>query len=111
MRLRHLCWNRLAALTCFAIVCAFGANAAELPPGLSKEKPATGPSVKVDGGYMVPYTVKIPGTEVSFEMIPVPGGTYKMGSPEDEEGRRWRTLPSHPPDERRHQRFQSSARS
>lgn len=36
---------------------------------------------------MVPYTVSVPGSDVVFEMIPVPGGTYKMGSPEDEEGR------------------------
>lgn len=63
---------------------------AESPAGLvgiAKEKPAEGPSVKVDGGYMVPYTVTIPGTEVTFEMIPVPGGKYKMGSPDDEDGR------------------------
>src|SRR5690349_743412 len=37
-------------------------------------------SVKVDGGYMVPYVEKIPGTDVSFEMIPVPGGEFLMGS-------------------------------
>jgi formylglycine-generating enzyme required for sulfatase activity len=70
-----------------AITNAFSASAADLPPGIAKDKPETGPSVKVPEGYMVPYTVAIPGTEVSFEMIPVPGGTYKMGSPEDEEDR------------------------
>ncbi len=62
-------------------------TADELPVGIAKEKPAEGPSVKVPEGYMVPYSVTIPGTNVKFEMIPVPGGTYKMGSPEDEEGR------------------------
>ncbi len=55
--------------------------------GIAKEKPADGPSVKVDGGFMVPYTATIPGTDVSFEMVPVPGGTFKMGSPEDEADR------------------------
>jgi len=60
---------------------------ATLPPGIVAEKPADGPAVQVDAGYMVPYTVKIPGTDLEFEMIPVPGGTYTMGSPEDEEGR------------------------
>ncbi len=54
--------------------------------GISSEKPATGPAVKVDRGYMVPYSVTIPGTDVSFRMIPVPGGTFTMGSPQDEEG-------------------------
>ncbi|HVT30729.1 MAG TPA: formylglycine-generating enzyme family protein [Lacipirellulaceae bacterium] len=37
-------------------------------------------SMKVDGGYMVPYTEKIPGTNVSFDMIPIPGGEFLMGS-------------------------------
>lgn len=55
--------------------------------GIASEKPAEGPSVKVDQGYMVPYTVTIPGTDVSFEMIPVPGGTFQLGSPEGEDGR------------------------
>jgi formylglycine-generating enzyme required for sulfatase activity len=36
---------------------------------------------------MVPYTVTIPGTDVSFEMIPVPGGTFQLGSPESESDR------------------------
>lgn len=56
-------------------------------PGLAKEKPESGPFVEVDGGFMVPYTTQIPGTEVSFEMIPIPGGKFMMGSPEDEAGR------------------------
>lgn len=55
--------------------------------GISKTKPAEGPSVEVDGGHMVPYTTTIPGTDVAFEMIPVPGGTFKMGSPADEDSR------------------------
>lgn len=56
-------------------------------PGLVKEKPASGFFVEIDGGYMVPYTTKVPGTDVSFEMIPIPGGTFMMGSPADEAGR------------------------
>ena len=36
---------------------------------------------------MVPYTVTIPGTDVSFRMIPVPGGKCKIGSPESESDR------------------------
>ena len=55
--------------------------------GIAKEKPAEGPAVEVAGGFMVPYTTIIPGTEVPIEMIPIPGGTYKMGSPEDEADR------------------------
>ena len=37
---------------------------------------------------MVPYTATIPGTKIQFEMIPIPGGKFLMGSPEDEEDRR-----------------------
>lgn len=55
--------------------------------GYADTKPAEGPSVEVDGKFMVPYTVTIPGSDISFEMIPVPGGNYKMGSPEDEADR------------------------
>ncbi|MFO0943719.1 MAG: hypothetical protein U0930_23535 [Pirellulales bacterium] len=52
-------------------------NLAEL--GLSKAKPAEGPSVEVGGQFMVPYKLVIPGTLVSIEMIPVPGGVFEMG--------------------------------
>ncbi|MEX2632933.1 MAG: formylglycine-generating enzyme family protein [Balneolales bacterium] len=34
-----------------------------------------------------PYTQNIPGTNVSIEMVPIPGGTFLMGSPETEFGR------------------------
>lgn len=54
--------------------------------GMSATKPESGPSVAVDGRYMVPYTLKVPGSEVTFEMIPIPGGVVRMGSPESEEG-------------------------
>ncbi len=56
-------------------------------PGLVKEKPDSGPFVEIDGGFMVPYTTQIPGTDVSFEMIPIPGGKFMMGSPDSETGR------------------------
>ncbi len=36
---------------------------------------------------MKPYTETIPGTEIKFDLLPIPGGSYKMGSPESEEGR------------------------
>lgn len=54
-------------------------------PGFSKTKPESGPSVEVEGGYLIPYTLQIPGSNVSLQMVPVPGGTYQMGSAEDAE--------------------------
>lgn len=55
--------------------------------GIAKEKPVSGPFVEVEEGFMVPYTDRIPGTDITFEMIPVPGGEFLLGSPEDEEER------------------------
>ncbi len=55
--------------------------------GIVAEQPDDGPFVKVDDGYMVPYTARIPGTDIAFDMVPVPGGSFLIGSPEDEEGR------------------------
>ncbi|MCG8653710.1 MAG: formylglycine-generating enzyme family protein, partial [Pirellulales bacterium] len=63
------------------------AQSPALPAGVVKEKPGKGRAVQVGDHYMVPYVTRIPGTDVTFEMIPVPGGTYTMGSPENEEDR------------------------
>ena len=57
------------------------------PPGISDTKPESGVFVEVDGKFMVPYQERIPGTDLTIEMIPVPGGSFKMGSPEDEADR------------------------
>lgn len=52
------------------------------------ERPAgDGPMVRIDGAWMVPYDETIPGTPVTFRMIPVPGGTFRMGSPSAEADR------------------------
>ena len=56
--------------------------------GIVLKKPDSGPFVEIEGGFMVPFTTTIPGTDVEFTMIPIQGGTFKMGSPEDEEDRR-----------------------
>ncbi len=34
------------------------------------------------------YTETIPGTAVTFDMVPIPGGTFRMGSPPAERGRK-----------------------
>jgi formylglycine-generating enzyme required for sulfatase activity len=36
---------------------------------------------------LVPYTETIPGTNLKFEMVPLPGGKFIMGSPATEKGR------------------------
>lgn len=62
--------------------------AGELPQGMQKNKPSSGRFVETDQGFMVPYKTVIPGTEIEFEMIPIPGGKFMLGSPTDEADRR-----------------------
>lgn len=44
---------------------------------------------------MRPYTVTIPGTNVSYRMAPIPGGEFLMGSPANEAGRNPDEGPQH----------------
>lgn len=101
MKLRSFCVLAVVAACCSFLPTLVGiesANAkideaseasAEKPEeaaiaGLQKEKPADGVFVESDHGYMVPYTVTIPGSDVTFEMVPIPGGTFLLGSPQSE---------------------------
>lgn len=52
-----------------------------LKAGIALTKPSQGRFVALeDGTFMVPYVANIPGTEITFEMMPIPGGTFSMGS-------------------------------
>jgi formylglycine-generating enzyme required for sulfatase activity len=42
------------------------------------------------------FTEKIPGTDVSFDMVAIPGGEFQMGSPKKEFGRKADEGPVHP---------------
>jgi sulfatase modifying factor 1 len=56
--------------------------------GIASRQPESGPYVATpDGKFLVPYAVTIPGSQASFEMIPVPGGKFWLGSPAAEAGR------------------------
>ena len=55
--------------------------------GLVAARPSKTRSVETSQGFMVPYTQQIPGTAVSFQMVPIPGGKIKIGSPATEPGR------------------------
>ncbi len=39
-------------------------------------------------GPLAAYTQEIPGTDLKFDMVPIPGGTFLMGSPATEEKRK-----------------------
>lgn len=55
--------------------------------GIANTQPANQRSVAIEQGFMVPYTEQIPGTDITFEMLPIPGGDFLLGSPADEIGR------------------------
>jgi hypothetical protein len=85
----------LTGLLSLALPAAGAAPTADAPavptaPGFvaGDAKPAgDGPFVKAEGGWMTPYEETIPGSDVTFRMIPVPGGTFRIGSGDGEEGR------------------------
>ncbi len=60
-------------------------------PGVAS---AQAPTPKTEA-EMKPYTQEIPGTGVEFDLVPIPGGEFLMGSPEDEEGREEDEGPQH----------------
>jgi formylglycine-generating enzyme required for sulfatase activity len=48
-----------------------------------------------DANQMKPYTNTIPGTRVTFAMVPIPGGEFVMGSPQGEASRKPDEGPQH----------------
>ncbi len=44
------------------------------------------PSKADRGKNFAPYRQEVPGTGLSFEMVPIPGGEFQMGSPASEKG-------------------------
>lgn len=93
MARNHVCF-RLLTIKLFSAMVFIAVHQLVIPQvhadgtrGIVAEEPKEGVFVKVDGGFMVAYTEKIPGTDATFEMIPIPGGTFKMGSPDDEADR------------------------
>jgi formylglycine-generating enzyme required for sulfatase activity len=60
---------------------------------LAQAPPIADPTKVADAGAktaaeMKPYTEVIANTQVTFKMLPIPGGTYQMGSPASEAGRK-----------------------
>ena len=82
---------RLVRFLTMAVVAGLSiefAKADEAPVGFSATAPASGPQIKTEQGYMVAYSVTIPSSDVKFEMVPIPPGKFKLGSPADESGRK-----------------------
>ncbi len=80
----------LSLILVFATASAGLAVATEPTPGFlpgDARPTGDGPAIRVPGGWMVSYDETIPGTDIVFTMVPVPGGSFRMGSPADEAGR------------------------
>ena len=77
--------NRLGILP-FVLAMSFPVfvGQAEEVPGLTQTRPTSGRSIATDAGIMVAYVERIPGTEITFEMIPIPAGSFLLGSPPNE---------------------------
>ena len=85
-----LCSFRHLLLTAAVALLPAVAVADDASPGFVKtaERPeTTPPAVQWQNGWLVPYDEAIPGTDISFRMVPIPGGTFRLGSPADEVGR------------------------
>ena len=54
--------------------------ASDVIPGVVLEQPDSGRFVKTDQGFMLPYEMTIPGTDVVFALEPIPGGEITVGS-------------------------------
>ena len=58
----------------------------EMPPGHPPVLEVAGAET-ADAAGMGAYTDRITGTDVTFEMLPIPGGAFTLGSPPEEEDR------------------------
>ena len=67
-----------------------------VPGSTEAEQDTAGPLPRVEALTHKNYTDAIAGTEVKFDMVAVPGGTFLMGSPASEKGRNADEGPQHP---------------
>ncbi|MEZ6137774.1 MAG: SUMF1/EgtB/PvdO family nonheme iron enzyme [Pirellulaceae bacterium] len=65
-------------MACTVWLCASMLARGQTGERLTHARPESGLYVETDRGFMVPFTAEIPGTEATFEMIPVPGGTLRI---------------------------------
>ena len=68
-----------------SVLCFTWALAGTVSAAVAGEPAAPPPAIPAG---MKPYTATIAGTKVTFDMVPVPGGTFQMGSPPKEKGRK-----------------------
>ncbi len=75
-------------------VASAGAGAEQALVASIHQRILTSPTPKA-AAEMQPYTTTIPGSEASYEMLPIPAGKFQMGSSENEAGRKPDEGPQH----------------
>ena len=76
----------MATLLALALLFQDARKFPDPPAGLSPPAPAQDAEAG-SVAEMKPYREAIPGTDAAFDLVPIPGGTFRMGSPESEPGR------------------------
>jgi formylglycine-generating enzyme required for sulfatase activity len=89
------CYNVVAIIALACLPALGGMTAKELELSTRVHEFIVSRSVPVDEAEMRPYTNAIPGTNVTYRMVPIPGGEFVMGSPPGEMGRKGDEGPRH----------------
>ena len=71
--------SRALAVAGLASALVLATACGQAPEAQAQQAPAA--------GEMKPFEQAIPGTDIKFKMVPIPGGKFKMGSPESEKDR------------------------
>jgi formylglycine-generating enzyme required for sulfatase activity len=89
----------LAVLCCGWLIVPNFARGEDAAPAVVEEIKAAPVEVKDAAAAtpeeMKPYTEVIVNGDITFDMLPIPGGKFEMGSPESEEGRKEDEGPQH----------------
>ena len=94
LRPRSLIWQ--AAALCAACLPLVSSSLPAADPDPADPYLRDPDSVAATAEEMKPYTQRLRHTTVKFEMLPIPGGEFVMGSPEDEADRGEDEGPQHP---------------
>ena len=88
-------WPDGVTLTARKKEVATAGDAAETTLVAAIQKRIAASPVPASDKEMKAYTNTIPGSEITYDMVPIPGGKFKMGSPDNEPGHKPDESPQH----------------